>query len=61
MPRFGRSDCGVSCSALAIEVEGFVDLFLRGGLVDADVADVTEQGEVDDARRVLLVMGHEFE
>ena len=59
-PRDERGDCE-SCSALAIEVEGFVDLFLRGGLVDSDVADATEQGEVDAARRVLLVMRHELE
>ena len=48
-------------SALTIEVEGFVYFFLRGSLVDADVADATEQSEVDAARRVLLVMRHEFE
>jgi len=39
--RSGRIDCG-SCSALAIEVEGFVNFFLRGILVDADVADITK-------------------
>ena len=58
-PRYERGDCG-SCSALAIEVEGFVDFFLRGCLVDTDVADTTEQGEVDAARRVFLVMRHEL-
>ena len=50
-----------SCSALTIEVEGFVDFLLRGCLVDADVADATEQSKVDASCRVLLVMGHEFE
>ena len=58
-PRYERGDCG-SCSALAIEVEGFVDFFLRGCLVDTDVADTTEQCEVDAARRVFLIMGHEL-
>ncbi len=60
MPRLGAA-LWRRFSALAIEVEGLVDLFLRGGLVDQDVADTTEQGEVDAARRVLLVMRHELE
>ena len=60
MPRLGAA-LWRRFSALAIEVEGLVDLFLRGGLVDQDVADTTEQGEIDAARRVLLVMRHELE
>ena len=31
-----------------------------GGLVQADVADALQQGEVDDACRVLLVVHHQF-
>ena len=54
MPRLGAA-LWRRFSALAIEVEGLVDLFLRGGLVDQDVADTTEQGEVDAARRVFLI------
>ena len=60
MPRLGAA-LWRRFSALAIEVEGLVNLFLRGGLVDQDVADTTEQGEIDAARRVLLVMRHELE
>ena len=51
----------ISFSALTIEIDGFVDFILCGRLVDADVADAPEQGEVDAARCVLLVMRHEFE
>ena len=53
----------VSCELWieAKEVEHLEYLVLRGLLVDADVADVGEQGEVDDACLVLLVVLHELE
>ena len=47
--------------AFAEEVEGFVDFFLCGCLVDADVADVGKESEVDGAGSVLLVVRHQFE
>ena len=47
--------------ALSDEVERFTYLLVGGSLVDAYVADVVEQGEVDYARRVLLVVAHEVE
>jgi len=40
------------------EVQHFEDFLLRGTLVDADVTDIAKKREVDDARRVLLVVGH---
>lgn len=47
--------------ALSDEVERFTYLLVGGSLVDAYVADVVEQGEVDYARRVFLVVAHEVE
>ena len=42
-------------------VHGLEDLFLCGLLIDANVADVCEECEVDDACFVLLVVLHELE
>lgn len=47
--------------ALSDEVECFAYLLVGSSLVDANVADVVEQGEVDYARRVLFVVAHEVE
>lgn len=46
--------------ALAEEVECFEDSVLVGCLVEADVAHILQQGEVDDAGSVLLVMQHQL-
>ena len=46
--------------ALPIEVERFEDGVFVGSLVEGDVADFTQQGEVDDAGGVLLVVRHQF-
>ena len=51
---------GLATHGLAIEVEHVEDLVFRGLLVDAYVADAGQQGEVDVAVLVLLVVGHEF-
>ena len=51
---------GLASHGLAIEVEHVEDLVFRGLLVDAYVADAGQQGEVDVAVLVLLVVGHEF-
>ena len=44
----------------AIEVEGFLDFLLCSCLVDADVADVAQEGEVDGGADVLLVVVHQL-
>ena len=43
------------------EIEGFLDIPLGGCLVDADVTDVSQQGEVDGVALVFLVVGHQFD
>ena len=45
----------------AIEVESFLDFVFCGCLVDADVADVAQEGEVDGGADVFLVVVHEFQ
>ncbi len=47
--------------SFAVEVEGFADFILGGGLVDADVADAAQEGEVDGVARVLLVVVHQLD
>ena len=47
--------------SLAIEVEGFLDFFRGGGLVDEYVAYAAEEGEVYRSGDVLLVVLHEGE
>ena len=47
--------------SLAIEVEGFLDFFRGGGLVDEYVAYAAEEGEVYRSGYVLLVVLHEGE
>ena len=46
--------------ALAVEIQHFQDFLAVGTLVDADIPYVGHQGEVDDARLVLLVVRHEL-
>ena len=48
-------------SILPKEVQGFLDFVFGGGLVDADVADVAQEGEVDGGADVLLVVVHQFQ
>ena len=47
--------------AFAVEVEGFLDFGLGGSLVDADVADGAQKGEVDGVAFVLLVVVHQLQ
>ena len=44
-------------SALPVEVESLIYFFFSGILVDADVADVAQEGEVDGIGHVFLVVG----
>ena len=44
----------------AVEIKHLEDFFLVGGLVDADVAYLAHQREVDNACIVLLVVRHEL-
>ena len=46
--------------ALAEEVESLENGVLVGRLVEADVAHLFQQGEVDDAGRILLVVQHQL-
>ena len=46
--------------ALAIEIQHILNFGLRGGLVDANVTNISHKGEVDDARLILLVVLHEL-
>ena len=41
------------------EIEGFADFFVRGGLVESDVADVGQEGETDGVADVFLVVLHQ--
>ena len=43
------------------EVECFLDFFSSSGLVDADVSDGSQHGEVDDTILVLLVVLHQLD
>ena len=58
--------CDFFCShmgdflSLAHEIECFFDARLCSGLVDADVANVPQQGEVDASVDVFLVVAHQF-
>ena len=47
--------------SFSYEVECLAYLLVGGCLIDAYVADVVEQCEVDGVRRVLLVVAHEVE
>ena len=45
--------------SLAIEVECVLDVFFRRRLVNANVANVAQEGEIDVVPCVLLVVMHE--
>ena len=47
--------------SLSIEIEGFLDFFCGGSLVDEDFTYAAEEGEVYRSGYVLLVVLHEGE
>ena len=47
--------------SFAEEVESLLYFFFVSSLVDAYVADIAQECEVDDARRILLVVVHQFD
>ena len=51
---------GLASHGFAIEIEHVKNLILRGRLVDVDLSDVRQQGEIDGVARVFLVVGHQF-
>ena len=46
--------------SLSIEVDGFFYFVFRGSLIDADVTDIAQEGEIDGGANVLFVVAHEF-
>ena len=48
-------------SIFAIEVESLLDFLVGGRLVNADVTNGSEEGEVDVAADILLVVAHELQ
>ena len=46
---------------LSIEVEGFFDLLLSGCLVDTQITNVGQEGEVDGAALILLIVMHQLQ
>ena len=51
-----RDRCKLS---FAQEIKGFLDFFVRGGLVEANVADVGQKGEANGVADVFLVVLHQ--
>ena len=51
----------VGALSFAEEVESLLYFFFGSSLVDSYVADIAQKGEVDDARRVLFVVVHQFD
>ena len=47
--------------SVAVEVEGFDELCAGGCAVEAELADIAYQGEVDGIPSVLLIVGHQFD
>ena len=51
---------GLICSAFPIEIECLKYFFLCSRLIDTDITHIAQQGKVDDARYVFLVVGHQL-